>query len=254
MDLARHREVLWNHRRLLTGGLCLGVILAYMATFRLGTVTLRRPVQWTSASTLLVTQTGFPWGRASLPSAAQPNSPLVPLSAVKDPKSLNFADPGRFSSLAVFYAALLESNPIRALIPGGYPDGAVVATAGTTGRLSGTSSVLPMIVLSTTATGRSAARELNIETVSAFDGYLIQQQDASNVPTNDRVQVKTLNPPVERKSSKSGLAATVGVVLFVLLATVAVAYLHDNVTYRRRAGGDMTSASTADRWTAADPV
>lgn len=240
---------------LLIGGLAFGLILAQLATFRPGTLTPRRPAEWTSTSTLLVTQTGFPWGRAALPSAAQPGSALVPLSAVRNPKSLNFADPNRFSSLAVFYAALLESNPIRSMIPGGYPDGAVLAAAGTAGTSPGSSSVLPMIVLNTTAAGRAASLQLNEQTVRALERYLTEQQDANNVPANDRVQVAILNQPVQRRSSKSGVTTGVGIILLVLLGTLAVAYLHDNATGRRTEGrAGVGSARVGERWPAADAV
>ena len=63
MDLAQHAAVLWRFRAVVAGGLVLGIVLAVLAAYQLPSLTPRGSETWTSESSLLVTQAGFPEGR-----------------------------------------------------------------------------------------------------------------------------------------------------------------------------------------------
>ena len=67
MDLAQHAAVLWRFRAVVTGGLVLGIVLAVLAAYQLPSMTPRGSETWSSESSLLVTQAGFPEGRSTLP-------------------------------------------------------------------------------------------------------------------------------------------------------------------------------------------
>src|SRR5207247_6479648 len=69
----------------------------------------RQGQQWVSYTTLFVTQQGFPWGR-SIISQGQGGSAAASAGAASTGQ---FADPARLASLAVLYAQLASSDPVR---------------------------------------------------------------------------------------------------------------------------------------------
>src|SRR4051794_28696911 len=119
MDLRRHAAVLWRFRAVTAAGLVLAVVLAVLASYRPvwdGGPGLERrgSDRWSSASSLLVTQPGFPEGRVVLPTpetgAATTSKP--PAGAGKASGQDQFADPSRFMALADLYSQLLTSDLI----------------------------------------------------------------------------------------------------------------------------------------------
>ena len=75
MDLGRFISVAWRFRGLLAAGLLIATLVSVSALARVSisggkpTLTYREEESWTSASTLFITQSGFPWGRAILDEA-----------------------------------------------------------------------------------------------------------------------------------------------------------------------------------------
>ena len=69
---------------------------------------------WLSASTLLVTQAGFPWGRAILDEMCRRRQ----RAAGKDEIVPRFGDPGRYSGLAALYAELAKGDAVQAKVKG----------------------------------------------------------------------------------------------------------------------------------------
>src|SRR4051812_9484951 len=73
MSLARHAVLLWRYRAVAATGLLLGAALAFLATYKVTfdggpSLVARGSYAYTSESSLLVTQEGFPEGRVVLPS------------------------------------------------------------------------------------------------------------------------------------------------------------------------------------------
>src|SRR5436190_10665171 len=105
MDIALYMRVMWRFRRLMVTGLILAFALAFLSYVKVSpgghpTMTYRSDEQWISYSTLFVTQQGFPWGRSVISSSSPGETPAQKAQA-RDAEQ--FADPGRFASLAVLY-------------------------------------------------------------------------------------------------------------------------------------------------------
>jgi hypothetical protein len=141
MDLNRFLQVAWRFKLLLAGGLVLATVVAFLSLARvtLGgnspSVQFREQETWLSASTLLVTQSGFPWGRAILDDVitVQPKG----AEALTIPR---YGDPGRYSGLAAIYAQLAKADPVRNSVmagagPGSRYEAEVVKSADGSGAL-----------------------------------------------------------------------------------------------------------------------
>src|SRR4051794_39837690 len=125
MELERHLGVLWRHRILLGISLLIGVTLAFLAAYKVPDMSRRGTEVFSSTSTVMVTQSGFPWGRVILPSSAAVSGATAipptagqtpaakPKTAGSDGAQVDFADPGRFSNLATVYSILTKSDAIR---------------------------------------------------------------------------------------------------------------------------------------------
>ena len=122
MELSRHAQVLWRFRVIIVAGVLAGLVLAIGTLFSVSSSGLkwREQLEYKSSSTLFVTQPGFPWGRANLPTA----SDGAPASATAPDQ--NFAEPARFAGLASIYSFLVRGEEVRALIPG-HPSDAQIA-------------------------------------------------------------------------------------------------------------------------------
>src|SRR5437762_10309500 len=72
-------------------------------------ITYRQNQTWVSYVTMLVSQEGFPWGRAVLDQSD-------PSAKNKVNRTARFADPGRFSSLAILYSHFADSDAVKRLM------------------------------------------------------------------------------------------------------------------------------------------
>jgi len=120
MNLGRHFSVLWRFKLVMVAGLLLGLVLALLAAFSVPDMKRRGVEQWQSQSDIMITQKGFPWGRVTLPDQAitpaarealEDSGQVVPDQSNKN--QLPFADPGRFSQLALLYSTLAYSDQVR---------------------------------------------------------------------------------------------------------------------------------------------
>jgi hypothetical protein len=234
MDLRRHLEVLTRFKALIACGILAGAVFAVLTTFRVSwdgapSVNWRKPAVYQSDSVLFVTQRGFPWGRANLPTddagaaAASPNRDLA-----QSPDQ-NFADPSRFSGLASIYSYLVKSEPVRRLIPGRPSSGAIAAEPFLENQ-SGNGGALPLIGLSTTAADPVAAQRLNQNTIAALLRYLRTEQNNSQTPREARAEVEVINPPAEATVVQGhAMTGAIVVLLLCLLASVALSYVLENL-------------------------
>jgi hypothetical protein len=230
VDLNLYLRVLWRWRAIVLAGLTLGLLLALLSVSRVGfdgakpTFTPRAPEVWRSASTLLVTQEGFPWGRTIFDETVKVESPdggdpvFVP----------RFADPGRLSGLAVLYAELAKGDDVRRAFlqkapPGAFYDATVVKS------IDG-GSVLPMIYI--TGFGDSpkmAEYSANLAT-AAFRRYLGISQRQARIPAEKRVEVVVTRQAISAELFEPrSVVRPIFLLFLVLMSTIALVFVLENI-------------------------
>ena len=244
MNLSRHAALLWRFRAVTVGGILLGLVLALLATYQVGPdgLTRRGISVYSSTSTIRVTQAGFPEGRSVFPATQLPTT-TADGTEVEPPKDeLGFADPGRFPNLAELYAQWATSDQVRERMPSHPAPGQITAIA--VPNASG-SAILPIIQFTATAPTAQAAMELNKEAANALRGLIKHEADASNVPSNQRVELPTLNSPspgflISGPSSTGAILA----LLLCIIGTIAVTHLLAAIGDRRKLAADDDPQAT----------
>ena len=234
MNLARHAGVLWRFRAVTAGGLLLGLILALLASYQVGPsgIKKRGTSVYSSTSSVLVTQPGFPEGRSVFPATPPPTSTSETGEVVVTPPNrLEFADPGRFPNLAELYAQLATSDQVRTRIKS-QPNPAQI-TALAMPNASG-SQILPVIQFTTTAPNAEGALSLNKETADALRGLIADQQAENKVPSNQRIELPTLNAasPPALIAGPSHTGAILALLLSII-GTIAVTHILAAIGDRR---------------------
>jgi hypothetical protein len=229
MELSRHAQVLWRFRVIIVAGVLAGLVLAIGTLFSVSSSGLhwRQGLEYKSSSTLFVTQPGFPWGRANLPTAGDgtPSSATAP--------DQNFAEPARFAGLASIYSFLVRGEQVRALIPGHPGDGQIAAEPFVSAT-NGNGDTLPLIGLVTTGTTPLAAQKLNANSIRALTTYIARQQRASNTANAQRAVIQVLNPPSAGIVAKPrSMTGAIVVFLLCVIGAVALAYIIENLRPRR---------------------
>jgi hypothetical protein len=226
MDLRNHFRVWWRWKLIIGVGGTLALLLAILASFTPAfeggapTLKWRHAAVYTSNSRLLITQPGFPWGRATLPSST-PGSGTTSSSTSQD-----FASPDRFANLATIYAYLAGSAQVQALIsPHPLQDQVTV-----TPQFMGSGAPLPLMELSTKGGSPVAAQAVNRATIKAITEYLNKESDASSVPSSQRVQLQVLNPPPlgALTGGRSPILSAVALIL-ALVGTFMLVYILENL-------------------------
>lgn len=235
MDLRRHLDVIVRHRRLIAAGVLLGVALAAVALLRIGPsgVEWREREQWASVSVLHVTQQGFPEGRvlADIDDSARApgRAPAAKETGPAREQPGFFADPGRFSGLALLYAYLLSGQEVEALMGPQRPGSEVIARRVTAGSGSRAES-LPLLEIETRTLEAKGAVSLNHRAIDALRTFVERRQIENDVTAPDRVRLDVLQRPGEPKVA-IGRSYTPAIVLFLLasMLAVAIAYLVENL-------------------------
>jgi hypothetical protein len=228
VDLALYGRVARRFWIVLAAGTLLAVLLAVLSTARitLHGISYRKPEVWQSTSTLLLTQQGFPWGRA-----------VTPVNG--DPSQLS-------SSLGSLYSQFANSDAVRlAMLRAGAPNTWKLTAA--------PDPTLPIVDLS--GSGYSPADAVKALALGrrAFLGYVFSQQRAAAIPKSQRVQIQILEnatPPVVIAPRKKTLPIVVFVAVMTL--TIALVFVLENARPRSPAvalaiGGDspVSEARTA---------
>jgi hypothetical protein len=248
MELSRHAQVLWRFKVIIVAGVIAGLVLAAGTLFNVSSSGLewREQLEYKSSSTLFVTQPGFPWGRANLPTAGDGGTP-----ATATAPDQNFAEPARFAGLASIYSFLVRGEQVRELIPG-RPGDDQIAAEPFVSSTNGNSDTLPLIGLVTTAKTPAAAQRLNADSITALKTYISRQQRASRTVPAQRAVIQVLNPPSAGTVAK-GRSLTGAIVVFLLcvIGAVALAYVLENLRPIRPA--EVAAAGEGDRATADGP-
>ena len=237
VDITQHLAVLGRWRKVILASLFLGVILAALFTIKVppkdGKIDWRRPEKWQSTSRILVTQSGFPWGRTTLPGGGGSSDLTDPITGKKtqsDPNAPDYADPSRLSLLAIIYSFISQSNAIGGIGKTLPPGGAVAATPLNNNQAG----ALPIIELATTGFSKSAATALNIERAAALSSYLARQQDANDVPAGQRVKLAVLNKPEAKMVSSHGMALGLALIFLAVSAGIAASYVLESLRLSRQ--------------------
>jgi hypothetical protein len=259
MDFQLYIRVLWRFRLIVAAGFVLAMALALLSMVHVSTsgITYRQNELWSSTMRLLVTQSGFPEGRlyAQVPTAPQDKTGTTgdastPTGDQTTSGGIPVVDPGRLNSLAIFYAELATSDPVRQLMRRDGPvRGKVIATA-LKDEQSGT--LLPMIDLAAISTSPQAAVMLALRGADALSTFLTAQQRANNVPAADRVVLQTLIQPkgalVFQPRSKT---MPIVVFLVIMFGIVALAFLLESLKPRAQAKTGLKETDFADTATQA---
>jgi hypothetical protein len=247
MDLARFLQVVWRFKLLLGAGLVLATTIALLSFVRIGldggkpTFTPRENETWLTATTLLVTQKGFPWGRAILDEVveAEGGDTAEGQEPVLIPR---FSDPARYSGLAAIYAELAKGDAVQREVrkgggPGEYYDTMVVAPPGT-------NASLPMIYIKGYGPTPEAAASVGQRASRAFIKYLDAQQAASGTAPDKRVEViitqKATTPELFEKRS---FVRPMFIFLLMNMVFLALAFALENLRPRAQPALRMRPAS-----------
>jgi capsular polysaccharide biosynthesis protein len=215
MDFDLFLAVLWRSRRLLLGGLGLGVVLAVLAYAQPGfsggmpTLKPRGSEVWQSESQLLIAQAGFPYRQA--PEAGEPARSVGALSPI--------------------YANLANSGVVQAEIH---------KQLGTTGTVKAAEDVdlaaasfLPFVNFTATAPTKEQATKLARGAASIFEAYVAHEQELNGVPQDKRIQLTAVQSGVNTKLSEGHKLSIPLLVFFVvLIATVSLIFLKENLKPR----------------------
>jgi hypothetical protein len=235
MDLRDAGAVLWRFRFVVVVGLLVALLGGLLAYVRVGfddsfrpTFSYREDQVWSSDAVLFVTQKGFPWGRSVIIPPGESSSTDTEGGA--QPSNQQFADAARFGTLAMLYATLATSDPVRQIMLADGPLGGEVKAAPilATETLDASlrsqlrfESPLPLIRVTARADSPAAARTLASREVEAFLAYLDDQQNASRIPPRNRVEVSVLQRPAEPKLVE-GRSKLYAAIVFVGLALGAL--------------------------------
>jgi hypothetical protein len=237
VDFGLYARVLWRFRVIVLLGLLLASSLAALSAVKVGAdgVSYRQDQLFAAKTRLLVTQSGFPEGRLY---GQTPTQAADPKAAV--------VDPGRFNNLAVLYAELATSDPVRLLMLRDGPlRGKVIANPVVGG---GEFKIqLPMIDVTAVATSPERAVRLAQRSANALTSFVRDQQQASKVPVDDRAVIQTVVRPgqvllVQPRSK------TMPIVVFaaVMFVTVGLVFILENLRPRRRDPDVSAAASQED--------
>jgi hypothetical protein len=231
VDLSLYLGVIRRFRVLVGAGAVVALALAVLSAVRIDlthgkpALSYRQSETWSSHSSLLITQTGFPWGRTILPGS-------VPGSATPS-GSTSFADPSRFYQLASFYARLANSDAVQGMIKHRSKRVGAVQAVAATDPSSTSGAALPFIDIIGTGPTPSIARRLATIGTSAFRNYIETQQRAAGIPESQRVDVQTVNsaqPPLLVQGRKKTLP--IAVFLGVMIITIGAAFILENLRPR----------------------
>jgi hypothetical protein len=240
MDLPLYARVLWRFRVLVGGGVLAAILLSLLAVVRVSPsaphFAYRQNQEFSSQATLFVTQQGFPWGYAAPPTVSPNATPQADASTeAKALGAKQFADPTRFPSLAVLYAYLAMSDPVkRIMLRHGPVDGQIVAQPVVV-TSAGYVTTLPLVAIAATTTSPASAKKLAVRATDAFRQFLETQQAKNQIPAQNRVLV-TILTRAEKPKLVKGRSKTLPLVVFVtvITAVIGLAFLLENMRPRVR--------------------
>jgi hypothetical protein len=241
VDLNLYFRVLFRFRLIVAAGFVLAtaVALASLAKvdFADGSISYRQQQTWQATTRLFVTQQGFPWGRSVLPAVS-------PTPAPSTSSELQFADPTRLAGLAVVYAQLINGDLIQRQIGKSVPPGTVLSAAPVTD--PATNMPLPLVAVTSVAHTPAQAARVSQAGANLFRSYIAHQQASAGIPLKQRVMLQVVSTEA---ALIAGRKKTLPIVAFlaVLIATIALAFVLENLRPRIQAVAPVTEAAPEER-------
>jgi hypothetical protein len=227
MDLQLYLRVLWRFRLLVVAGAMLAVGLTFLSVARVSGdgFSYREDELWRATTRVLVTQKGFPEGRAI-------TEDVDAVTRAEQQLGVRFADPERFVGLAVLYSQLAVSDPVRAIAARERPLSGTITAEPVP---AGPNAILPMIDVGGIAKSGDQAVRVSKQATEALSTFLTQRQVANDVPAVERVVVQVLARPGGAEIFQAR-SKTLPVVIFLttLLATIGLAFILENLRPRVR--------------------
>ena len=234
MDLRLYLRVIRRFWSLVALGTTLAGALAFISFFRVDVhssphVAYRQHETWKGKEILMLTQRGFPWGRSVYPYVLDKKTgQLTP--------STRFADPSRFTALAVFYSELANSDAVRAAVTrggrleGSYSASPVVNSAGSTVGSQSITQLVPLVEIDGFARTPERALYIARRVSGALRDYLQRSQTSAAIPPKQRIVVQVLSK-ARKATLARGRRLTVPIIVFLagLIATLGLAFALENL-------------------------
>jgi hypothetical protein len=231
MDFKLFGAVLMRYKRMVIAGVVLAVVLSVlsygMPSLKGGkpTVIPRGSEVWEGEGELLISQQGFPYGRAvNQVTPGKASSPSLPIG-----------DFNYMASLSSVYAAMANGTSVQhqaaaqagvTLCPSTQPCASVEA-AEVDDMSDGVP--LPLITLTSSAPTAAAAAKLATSTLSVLRGAITQQQNTSGTPADQRVELQTVKGGSPAVLAQGPSKSVPILVLFAIVsASIALAFIRNN--------------------------
>jgi hypothetical protein len=243
VDLALYGRVLRRFWPLVATGVILAAGLAILSLVRVTShgLSYRKPVVWQSQAQLLLTEPGAPWFRTQIP------APRTGGTGSSTPQSVNLA------SLTDLYSQFANGDDVRRLMR---DEGAPATWSITAAPAVPTIqyAALPVITLAGHATSANGAVSAVEYGRRALVKYVKLQQQAGKIPTDQRINLQTVQgatAPVVVVPRKKTLPIVV--FLAVVVATLGLAFILENLRPRVRAVAPA-AATFLDHGDSAEPA
>jgi hypothetical protein len=235
LDFQLFSRIVWRHKLVVAIGLVLSIAAGYFTAKR------AKPV-WQAQTTIFVTQSGFPWGRAIV------NVPIPQTRATTSPVyGPPTADANRFISLAILYSHLANGDPVRRImlqqgkIDGKYEAAPVPSDDG--------NGYIPFINVTALAGTQRGTEALSLRAANAFRIYLQRTQRANGIPPQNRVELPIVKWPTKAKVvAGNSLTRPIFVFLLAAMATFGCALAVERIRPRATSppADDLVAAPVLD--------
>jgi hypothetical protein len=211
MDVKLYARVAWRFKWLLLLTFVIAIPASVLATKKVSfadghlKLTPRGAQVWQSSSVILVTQQGFPWGRSVFPILPAPDGKAI---------TPTYADPTRFSGLALLYVQLANGTQFRRLL--GRLPGKLNAVPILPSADASVSQALPLIEFDATSGAPEVATGIADRAASTFEKFLTKKQNAAGIPSSQRVDVEPVTTHAPAKLTTPA-KKTVPILIFVIL-------------------------------------
>lgn len=233
--------MLWRFRLIVVIGVLLGAALALASFARIEFVdgkprlSARAPEVWLSASTLFVTQDGFPWGRTIFDETL-----TIEGAGGEETVIPRFGEPGRYSGLATLYVELAKSDTVRRAFRASAPPG--VTYQPDVVKSSDGGSVLPMIYMKGYGPSPELAEGAANIAAEQFQRYLSEEQARANIAEDRRVEVVITSRAIPAQIVEPrSVVRPIFLLLLVLMATVGLVFMLENLRPRVREDREVRS-------------
>lgn len=245
MDFALYLSVVKRYKRVVISGAALAVVLSVLSYGMPGlkggkpTIIPRGSEVWQGNAEVLISQAGFPYGRAV--------QQVLPGKGTSTPPE-TIADLGYMSNLSSIYAALANSDYVQhqvarktglrmcASSATAAASPSTASSAGTCGAVvaaeveqQGTGAPLPLITLTSSAPTAGEAVKLATTTIMVLRSEIVQEQNAAGTPVDKRIELQTVNSGAPATLTQGHSKSIPILVLFaVMSASIALAFILNN--------------------------